>query len=747
VTIVGNKDCFVGVAPKAVSPDLHERVRSELAGCTEASVMLFQLEVFLSITNQRLGLDELESEDWTSKWQGFVGALGSPNFAPRHGYKIYRLVRLALERLGDESTLSGWSFPWDPGAPAPEPLASAIAAFEARRLDAGECDFWSGWTASNKLGTHTALRLHGMHRRLGSEFTRQFEAACALQLRSGAMTQIAPVNSFSDYVCAYPKELSVRHFADAKLLESFLHQFAFWYFRSQRAAGSKLKTISSAWSVFARFLERHLLGYSWARLPRKLPRPKPPGDQEDSPNIRRRSAGDLITYKLITEIPLHVTDEQAIELLWSTIRLDVDHVVASAQAVRAAAWQRHLARQELAKKGQPSEIGPPGINLGSSWRISRENPDYLANAAATFEAFGLRPSSRLHLTYPRPLPLVAWELGLPTPQVIIAYATLLVRHHPLITPAFLASVRIFNSQGRMTGLFQTDAGWHLRGFKNRKGAKRAKQDVLLTQETKAVVDELITLTKPLREYLRTQGDESWRLLFLTISSMGAEPSAASFDCVDVRPSLCASLQQFAGLSPREARDLAGRFTLPRLRASCGTLIYLETQSVYSMAEALGHTSYKPNLLDRYLPRPLQEFFMERWVRLFQTGILCECMQGSDLLGMATGLSPEELPKFLDKHALREIPQHLKNPENVADPAPQSESQIVFSISVPTLTALITVQRAVGESSSTASGAAKRWAAIADKLLPYLGNEQLFQPMLADAREICDANAAEVLEYE
>ncbi len=92
-----------------------------------------------------------------------------------------------------------------------------------------------------------------------------------------------------------------------------------------------------------------------------------------------------------------------------------------------------------------------------------------------------------------------------------------------------------------------------------------------------------------------------------------------------------------------------------MRASCGVRVYLETNSVHEMSKVLGHEHYDPKLINHYLPKPLWDYFTNRWVRLFQNAIVYEAMKDSPYLFDAMDINEDELRQFLANHRLKVIP--------------------------------------------------------------------------------------------
>jgi hypothetical protein len=158
-----------------------------------------------------------------------------------------------------------------------------------------------------------------------------------------------------------------------------------------------------------------------------------------------------------------------------------------------------------------------------------------------------------------------------------------------------------------------------------------------------------------------------------------------------------------------------------------------------MAEALGHAQWEPRLLDHYLPKSLQEFFTERWLRIFQTQILVEALKDSPHILEATSFeSMSELDEFLENHALRSIPSHFEDPDEIgAEVTGDPASRVVVCVELGILTVLLSLEGAVRRASHPPCGRAIRWARIAEKLVPHLETQTErpeFRAIVAEAKQ-------------
>jgi len=168
------------------------------------------------------------------------------------------------------------------------------------------------------------------------------------------------------------------------------------------------------------------------------------------------------------------------------------------------------------------------------------------------------------------------------------------------------------------------------------------------------------------------------------------------------------------------------FSLRSLRATKGVLVFLEKGSVEAMAKALGHKFYTSKLIEHYLPKPILEFFQERWVRIFLTGLIVEAMKESVFLLEATAFeSMAELDEFMREHAIKAIPAHLRDPEStdVGAVVSRDRAEVVFGVNEGILTLLLSVERAVDKGGQELSGIALYWAAISKRLSAFIDSSR------------------------
>jgi hypothetical protein len=172
-----------------------------------------------------------------------------------------------------------------------------------------------------------------------------------------------------------------------------------------------------------------------------------------------------------------------------------------------------------------------------------------------------------------------------------------------------------------------------------------------------------------------------------------------------------------------------------------------------MSKALGHTAYHPKLLDHYLPKPILDFFQERWIRIFQTGIVVESLKESKYLLEASDFkSMEDLHQFLSRNAIRLIPQHLaesgEQDLSSCTASKKSDGEIIFGINIGILSTLLSLQMAVEMTKNKISAKANYWAGISQRLINHIETELTNRPdiqtCLNEARKHTNPSKMEIL---
>lgn len=718
-------------------------------------MLVRMLECFLQISNQQVSKETLYGQGLVPVYRAFVGAIWSGRLVDRS--MVWKrdtttaLNAILIELLSAEGGSRTFPLVTSPGVAVAPEVQICIDEYSRLPVSEEKLWLWRGWITQTRSGRPIGLQLFPLYARMGRQFTDQFFNVLDVYCRARRGNQLTGLNELANFIGEYSQECTPEAFRDAKFTTLFWREFLKYYMVTRFAGGSgpRISTLVSEWrkrvvAFVTRALEPSGL---FAKPLGAFPSPKPKYVTGTRTNIRTTENGEEVKAKLITNIPLHVTDDEAMQLLFYQIQADHDVFVEWADWAANDIWHRHERQIALIPEGivredyqGRSEWRRKKGNRDRSWDIDRSNPKHLHNAAATFHHFGYQAQVRngeLRNVYPEPMGQTARELGLPVTDALYPYCIILVAEHPEITPSFLENLELFDRNGHRCGFVSTDGGPLLVGCKFRKGARLGEQKVALTQRTAAVVHQIVELTQSVRAYLRTQNNDDWRYLLLTCKrGFGYPARVADLSTTTSNRERIATFADSLGntsMLPYEDRvALVRQFSLVALRSSAAVLVYLRTESVEAMAKALGHATYQHRLLSSYLPEPIAAFFRDRWIRLFQTGVVVQALEGSDFLLEATEFeSMNQLDEFLHNHALKLLPPTLVGNQDVEPDCGNAtgNGRVVFGVNTGILTALISLQAAVERSTRQVSAKAQYWAGIAGRLVAFIDSESTARPDL------------------
>lgn len=704
------------------------------------------LECFAQITGITLpeGLVKTNFAAWDQIFKQLLAGFYNPKFYIGEGSSRIRLstallkirVRMA-KNLGCQLT---WIIPVYEKQQLSETLQRLATQFDELEIDVDLVRMWQGWVCPRKSFGYTLAQIYPIHLKLGPEFTQRLHEICIAYTSSREKSTLEPVNAFARFIATTSIEFDAQLLKNPEFTADFFYAFYEHYIKSRRSNGSRIRIIAavSSWrghitSFFFNFIFPSGL---IAKPTGPFPTPSGMSLARDGTNIKKGLAGEEYHDKLLTIVPLHVDDDAAFNILFVKIKEDFEATKRWAWAEVEATSQALDRREELAKKGGVRRVdNKPVIEFSTR----QGHPDRLANGAATFAHYGypcrthsfnnIGPHGISQL-FEGPLSLWARDLALPVTGALIPHCAILVAEHPQITPSFLETFELYDKNGKLRGLSSTDGGEIATGVKRRRGPALAAQEIHLNAKTSFVIDQIIKITQPLRDLLKSENDDNWRYLLLNSGKGFAYPrriNSLASNCSSPAGllRLSESSSRALGWERDKAEDFARRFSISALRATAGVVVYLETKSVQKMSEALGHAKYVPMLLDRYLPRVIQDFFQERWIRIFQTGIIVEAMQSSPHLLAASGLnSIDDLDSFLQHHSLI-IPK-----DSSAPPSPNGDDvwaagniepskEVFFGLNTEILTILLSLAEVSKNPTRPMAAKAIYWADLTNALVPHI----------------------------
>ncbi len=716
------------------------------------------LECYLQVTEQQLDMNALTGAVFSQISNSFMGALAS-GILVRSSVKGSNLS--AWLRLMDELKIK---FPnlevvrlRSKFVPNGLDIESLISQFKAKVLNEDKVWLWRGWVTKSRDNVVIIAPLYPIYNRLGRKFTQLFFEIIESYCGARKCRHVPCLRSLALFIGQYPSNITPDDFLNPGFMGKFWRDFFIYFVTNaySHGSGARLSTIVTQWrNHFLAFISDYLIPSglfveSWGALPS----PEPKRVSGANTNIICTDLGHEVKSKLLTHIPLHVSDEEAIHLLFKKIEEDFRVVTEWAAWSCNDIWERYERRIALSPLGSPRVIQPiGGLGVNVSWLTDRNNPDHLRNACATFALHGFQVAADtwLRKLYPVPITQTAVELALPVTDALLPHCFVLVANHPEITPSFLENLEVYDKNGKIIGFVPVDGGYKLISHKGRRNNPNLGQQIVtLNSKTIKVVQQMLILTNPIRDYLRNRNDDQWRFLLLTCpKGFGYPQRVRNLSASTSEPSrklqLVEGLGKTSELSLSERTSLIERTSLPALRASAGVLIYLKTMSAEKMSKALGHATYSHRLLEHYLPKPILEFFQDRWVRIFQTGIIVEAMKESPyLLEAANFSSMDELHEFLSNHALFEFPQNINSPalgKSMLSRQPTKGNEIIFGVNSGILTALISLEKTVNDHPHTVDSRAIYWAGISAQLVKYIESSMTDRADLQSYLEVARKHA-------
>ncbi|CAD6542904.1 hypothetical protein [Paraburkholderia metrosideri] len=714
-------------------------------------VQLRVLEAYLAVTGQRLDYVGGAFRPLSAAI-GFFGAIYSKRFHEATSDKRYRWARNWRLILGQVCPKILLEVPKPSLANQPDWFADASERFEQLPLIDAQVELWRGWAFLNRAGQTRWYDFRALYVRYGRDFVTTY-AHSVNRFYVGRRAQNLPlVQQFADFLSLLPRDWTGEMLSSPVRMHQLLVKFLNLTAKDFDERGLQYSTLRDQWVDFSFFVKTYLCAGSLIAKETKIPC-LPEQERPQSETHRRvEKDGTIVVTKLLTDVPLYISNEQAVQLLYHQVSEDVEAIRRWALREVNNIWNRRQRRIELAKAGTRKEIRP-NVSIGRVDSVKRGSPNWEANACATFEHHGFVPSREgdLRSHYPAPLGELASDtFGLPVKSALIPHMTLLVLAHPKLTASFFEELMLYEPNSELAGIGQTDIGWVLDGHKLRKGPATANQQIHLSTEDSNVIAQVIELTRPLRDYLKRRKDQTWRYLFLQCGKGFSYPMRV---CPPEETSyrretgaMAASFLASQVIPADSVERLSKSFSLTTLRASVAVCAYVKEPSIRKLAELLGHESVDMRLLKRYMPPALLDFFQNRWVRLFQCGILLEALKESPFALPATGFTTlNEMTQFLENHALKWRPRdYATQPAAKAKAKAKAkvghfDDEVVFSVCVENLTILESLRLAVEQPAGrTVSRLARMWRDFSTGLFNYI--EQSSPPrddfiaMLEIARE-------------
>ncbi|MFM0328950.1 hypothetical protein [Paraburkholderia strydomiana] len=638
--------------------------------------------------------------------------------------------------------------PYRIGLETDDEIKRLTAEFESMSLNDEALWVWNAWTVVNKKGTLRHLPLYPFYQAFGREFTERLFSACEDFFSASASAVVPGIGYLSDFVRSRP-DIDAAYLDEPHAGENLWHDF-FVYFKSQFKGSNK--TMLAHWNEFSGFAKRRLIQRSL--FPATLSRfPGPEANNFDALADEIPGAGRDTTKrsKLLFDLPEGNNGSELWSFLESACPLTLSRVRSWAESSVADSWARHVRRKRRARFTVSSGKFP----AKPTKHARQKGPDRHMYAARNYETEGHfcdRGAKRTLASekYPIPVGEAVHELGLPVSGTLLPFAALLVLEHPIITTTFLEELELWDDDDKLTNLTKQNGFWYLTGIKERAGVRLGQQRVPLSASTLRIIWKVASITKPLRKWLRENGNPLAKRLFLECGKGFSVPKPVSFSKNANAPGnrekfVLQLLKEDGTISTPDAEFLFRRFSLATLRKTVGVSIFVETRDPYKASRALGHDEYEPRLFSDYVPPQINALAFELIIRSLQGSTVAEALKDSPHRLFATGFkSNEELRKFLETNVFPEIGAlsaaiHEENRSIIA--RAKRVSQVVFSISLESLVPIASAAEALKQSSLTLSPEGTKLASFARAIVDMLDARRGLEPtvdiLVAEAKSQID----------
>lgn len=555
----------------------------------------YKLQLFAFLTNTKLNHLNFVNKDHSLFFSNFIFFTRNNGFTHKELFKrkIINVTVSIIEQLNQSLN---------------KPIdLSIIPDISINKLNQEKLTYLNGWSYEHpNLRSKVRLNLYAYSAIFGIEESNKI--AGIINSIQQYRVEVFVFNEFFKYLAS--NQLSIFKSMERHILQDFMKI----HFKNIIDNKKCLNAAKREWNI----LIKSLKGYFGLDKDLKLTLTREYKDPNEM-NLKLVD-GKLVKSKLITHIPLEITDDKALYLIKEKINQDLDVI-------------RDWAIFNLKKFDIDKNINK-----------------------------------------------------IPTRKELYSIFILLTMDNPAITESFLSTLTSENSYIKM------DSNYYLVGNKARRGNELSEQKIQLSSLSINIIEKYLdwikNLEKPEDSFFIYKGKEGIRYMTgLMKNSLYNE---------GVKQSFRAYLSEMK-LPSDYIENIAQNSYLSKIRATIAIKIYFETENTTKMSQALGHHTYDARLLSHYLPQSILEFYQQRWIRIFQKGLICEALKDSELLLIASNFeNMEQLDLFLRNHMLKNLPDNLdgffKNSEETKD-----FDNIFISINKDNLTALFSLKKAINES--------------------------------------------------
>ncbi|WP_426234782.1 hypothetical protein [Pseudomonas sp. TWP3-2] len=618
--------------------------------------------------------------------------------------------------------------------------------------------YWTGWPVENRAGSTKDMHLADLWNSHGQEFVEEIHREVRIHMEGRAGFVHENFKKMFKFLHSNQSSWPTEIFKDPIKIYDFFAAFMQHIFTNRKPTDPTLPNLMIKWDkhinqIYSMFIHSRV----WATPFRELPIIGAERPSGNSTHVVVTPDGKEVRNKLLTPIPLHITQTEAIKLLILQIKEDLRIVREWATAQSLKTIKAFNRRKELASSATSAHR-----HTYAFW----EN-NTLSNLAAHFEkvTYDIDWSAAVK-DYKKYCDKnigsadLGEKLGIPTTHDLYPFQCLLIIEHPCITNSFLTRFELFDKNGKQTGFFDEggksylavhDDAKFISGIKGRKGERLGRQKFEISSTAAAVISDVITITNQARHHLKSRNDENWRKLFIASPTGATLPRGATiprwnkptFERPGRKRLVTRTIGQFSPFTAKrenELKQLIWRVCPDAIRASKGVEVYIDTGSTNTMRESLGHHIEDSKLLTSYLPEAFVRFIEGRGVKIVQKALICHSLRNSPFLVQGANFeSMELLDQFLKNYVLKDIPAFLTDPEGLNETRLSSEiNELLVLIGEGSLSALLSLKVAVDleKDQRLVSEAALEWAMLTRLIEKEIENsiDPLLKKHLATARK-------------
>jgi DUF971 family protein len=675
-----------GTALAEIIAELHNPGAKAAVNYRRRSLLMFDCMLRVIDEPAIISVLELGTKRFAELQSIFYGALASDKFnalAPASRIMVARSFYKLLAALKERFEVRLTAFVPNSNKNLPIELADL---FDSIILNSQEVQELRPFLLTPKSGDDYNVLLGPMVPHLGLEFTRRFHAV----LRSIALAK-AKDTALRDFGTTFARFVEAQSstdnpvteakLQDPELVYELLVRFMTYHFMKKYSmdGGGQEGTLASLQKLWTRY-EQH-----WPKLVKAgvvaAPRPGFPKGKPSLSNVKgvrhnrkrvsdesapedksKRNAEstpkaefDSVTHKLLTPVPLHLSDEATTHLIFKQINEDFVTTQTWLDSHLEQMWQHYRRGLALA--------GPGPYSIQSDEKLvdllnPKKNPDALVEALRYFKHRHNGYVDTLRVATPAYPDQVARGgvsktelgplLGIPTREDAMALIGYLASSDGRFSESALATAELFSQDGRRINAVNSGENSATLSVLKERAANSGWHDVVVSGRAYEHLQRWLLLTAPLRTYMQENQIPGWQNLIIYASTPLGKP--AFFTRTS---NINSAFRTFAQRNSKVLGELAEIVTIPRIRSQRGIIAFLKDFDIKAMARELGND--EETSMRHYLPDAIWNYFAVRWIRIFQNLLIVEATRGTPYMARALMFeTPTELDEFLKTHALEPL---------------------------------------------------------------------------------------------